>query len=227
MTDFEMSYGAVEASALTEQLEKSHRELRTLCELEGLFPTYEEAHAYFFGEESFQNFSINDWLRDAENRFEVLNGTLAFYLISQTMAYIRCCKDALKQGKIKLAYRMVKKLDPTIEELRDSLPQIYLDILVKEENHARRGGYLKDISRKCRSMLGCLADNHRLDGVDFKSFDEAVAYAIEMTIDIENIVNKNTVADFRRFYPYVFKQWLAHEDAHSRFKEYTGISFDE
>ena len=219
---------SVDAKLFCAQIDAAKEKLRAFCEAEGLLPTYKDVHEYFLGKDAYSGYSLKDWLGDAEFRYKTLGATLAYYRVSVVMAHIVRAKYKLQQGKASAVEKRLCKIESLMQELPSFLPEIYLDILAKEPNSARLGGDAKKLYRRCHLILKSLKVNHDLDGVDFKSFNESVAYAIEMVIHDEGVKGVQILKEWRRFYPYVFKRWLfANPKSMALFEKYTGCQLDD
>lgn len=224
----ELNSDSVDLKLFSAQIEAAQEKLRAFCEAEGLLLTYKDVHEYFLGKDAYSGYSLKDWLRDAKFRYEVLDGTLGYYRLSIVMAHIVRTKYKLQQGNASAVEKRLCKIESLMQELPSFLPEIYLDILAKEPNSARLGGNAKKLYRRCRSILKCLKTNHDLDGIDFKSFNESVAYAIEMVIHDEGVKNVKILKEWRKFYPYVFRRWLSvNPKSMALFEKYTGCQLDD
>lgn len=229
-----MSDISAEAEALAAEIDQTKRDLRDLCGAEGLLSIYEERLEYFFGEGAYVGYSLKDWLQDIDLKNGFSDATLAFKKISFVFAYIVGAHDKLKKGKHSTVRKRLEKARALMQELRELMPEIYWDIRFGESNKAKRGGYIKDCLRKCNGILQQLEVNHhhevkgRFNGEDFKSFDEAVSFAIEALIAEEDYRDPQIVKELRQYYPLAFKGFLSEDQtAADRFKEYVGFAWDE
>lgn len=228
MTELEMSYHGDEANALAEQLDAAQSELRTLCETQGLLPTYQELYEYFFGEEAFPNYSLKDWIHDAKFRHKYLNETWVNYRISLVMALIVSGRAELHRGNLTSAKEMQENAETLRYDLQAPLPSVYLDYRIEKQSPVRRGGYVKDVNRKCKTILNGLKTNHDLDGKDFKSFAEAVEYGVGMMLVDEKIEDVEKIVELKQFSHDVFRNWLrSNPNDATRFERYTGIAWNE
>jgi hypothetical protein len=229
-----MSETPVAADALAAEINKTKLDLRDLCEIEGLLPIYEERLEYFFGEEAYVGYSLKDWLQDVAVKNDLPGTTLAFRHISLVFAYIVDAHDKLSKSKLLSVQKRLQKAKSLMRKFRECLPDIYWDMRFRESNKAKVGGYTKDYYRKCNALLGQLEVNHhhevdgRFAGVDFKSFGEAVSFAIEALIAEEDYRDPQLVKELRQYYPLAFKGFLSEEQgAADRFKGYVGFAWNE
>ncbi|WP_394486565.1 hypothetical protein [Roseateles sp. BYS96W] len=203
-------------------------EFRSQCEEEGLLSTYEEVHEYHLGEDAYPSYSLSDWLRDAEFRYGVLQGTWEHYRVSLVMAHVASAKAEMDRGKSASANKLLQHAYMLRHDLRGDLPSIYVDPNIEDKRPSQRGGHVKDVNRRCKAILNCLEDNHKLDGKDFKSFDEAVEYAIDMLIAEGQGEDVEKLRRMKRSYPGLFKDWLRlNADDAARFKVCTGIAWSD
>lgn len=217
-----------ENSVVVEQLNSVLGELRSACQIDGLLSTFEQVHEHHLGEEAYPNHSLSDWIRDAEFRHEVLQATWEYYRISLVMAHVVSAKAEIDRGKFASAKDMLQRADTLRHDLKGDLPSIYIDPSIADKRPSQRGGLVKDMNLKCKLILSCLETNHKLDGKDFKSFDEAVEYGIEMWIAEGKSGGADGLKQLKDSLPGQFKDWLRlNADEAERFKDFTGIAWND
>ncbi len=216
------------AATVADSLVKLLNEFRAQCEAGGLLSTYEEVYEYHLGEDAFFDWTLDDWLRDAEFRFEALRGEWEYYRVSLVMAYIVSSKVDLGRGKFASAKAMLQSAEMLRHDLKGDLPSIYVDPSIGDQRPAQRGGLVKDLNRRCRSIMNCLEVNHKLDGKDFKTFEEAVEYGVEMWIAEGQSYGVDKFKPLHDSLPGLFKDWLRlNADEAARFRVFTGIAWNE
>lgn len=219
---------AVEAAAVADSLAKLLSDFRTQCEVEGLLPTYRKVYRHFLGHDAYVGYSLDDWLRDAEFRYEALHGEREYYRISIVMAHVASAKADMDRGKYAAAKKLLQVAEMLRHDLKGDLPSMYVDPSIGDRRPSQRGGLVKDVNRKCRAILSCLEDNHKLDGKDFKSLAEAVEYGIEMWIAEEQFDSIDSLKQLKDSLHWVFKDWLrVNTDEAERFKVCTGFAWNE
>lgn len=224
----QMNAPPVEAEAVADSLAKLLIEFRAQCENEGLLSTYEQVHEYHLGEDAFPDHSLNNWIRDAEFQYEVRQATWEHYRISLVMAHFVSAKAEIGRGRFASAKKLLQRADMLRHDLRGDLPSIYVDPSIGDQRPSRRGGLVKDLNRKCQSILNCLEANHKLNGKDFKSFDDAVEYGIEMWIAEGQSDSADKLKQLKGSLPGLFKDWLRlNADEAARFKVCTGIAWND
>lgn len=216
------------SAILAESLARAESELRAQCETEGLLSTYEEVYEHFLGEEAYVGYSLRDWIRDAKFQYKDLQATWEHYRISLVMAHIVSAKVEIDCGRFASAEGMLQDAGILRHDLKGNLPFTHVDPGIADQRPSQRGGLVKDLNRKFKAILNCLEDNHKMDGKDFKSFDEAVEYGIEMWIAEEQSHGAEKLKQLRGSLPKLFKDWLRlNADAAARFKVFTGIAWND